>query len=201
MARSRRRSGCTESANEIVDLTLEFVGFDKAIDAHGAEAIGAANGLGLLPVTTTFSRDKTTRKVRARADGATALWTANDVNATLDAYEIHMGRTVPSATEPVRSNAASPFAVVSSEGSHADGCSSDDGLVVGTYMHGLLENSSLRRALLDRLASRKGVHLPNPSNESSIEDAFDSLADVVHRHLDVAAIDDIIGIPRTVAAS
>jgi len=36
-----------------------------------------------------------------------------------------------------------------------DGAASDDGLVVGTYLHGLLENGAFRRALLERLAARR----------------------------------------------
>ena len=165
---------------------------DRLIDESGAEAVGAADGLGLLPVTTTFSREKTTRKVRARVVRTSALWSA-DVHATLDAYEIHMGRTVATAGGESLDGVAA-FEVVSSEGLHSDGYRSADGLVVGTYLHGLLENGPLRREWLACLAARKGVRLPEATSELSINDAFDSLADVVREHIDLAAIDDMIGI-------
>ena len=68
---------------------------ERLVDEHGAEARGDVAGLGLLPVTTEFSSEKVTQRVTARVDGVNALWSADD--ETLDAYEIHMGRTQATA--------------------------------------------------------------------------------------------------------
>ncbi len=131
----------------------------RITDEEGVEAAGVTDGLGLLPMSTTFVPDKVTRRVTARAIGANALWdpAARGATATplgevaLDAYEIHMGRVA--AGEAANGN-AHPFIVTSDGGPTTDGLVSADGRVVGTHLHGLLENGPLRRAMIERLAAR-----------------------------------------------
>ena len=182
---------------------------DRLIDEHGAEGICDAEGLGLLPVTTEFSPEKVTRRVTARVAAATALCdpaysvasgtslpaSGRLSDAPLDAYEIHMGRTYPSPSRSTTDLGAAPFVATSSQGTEPDGISSADGLVVGTYLHGLLENDILRRALVEVLAARKGVHLPAASPANTVEQAFNSLAAAVREHVDLSAIDDMVGLP------
>jgi adenosylcobyric acid synthase len=69
-----------------------------------------------------------------------------------------------------------------------DGCVSRDGLIVGTYVHGLLENATLRRAMLRSLARRKGVVLPGGDAPATVEQAIEALADSVAANLDLDAI-------------
>ena len=166
----------------------------RLIDEHGAEARGDVTGLGLLPVTTEFSPEKVTRRVTARVAGGSALWTT-DAHAALDAYEIHMGRTcaVPGARLGV-----APFAVASSTDEVSDGACSEDGLVVGTYLHGLFENATLRRALVARLAARKGRQATDTAELPSIDVALDALAAALREHIDLAAIEDMVGLSRSV---
>ncbi len=159
---------------------------DEVLDEHGVEESGRAVGLGLLPVTTTFLPEKRTSRVTARIAGNSALWRASDDVGVLDAYEIHMGRTAATTAGPL---AAPPF---SADG-HDDGCASDDGLVVGTYMHGLLEHASLRRAMLTRLAERKGRRMPDAPLPLTANQAIDLLADEVGEHLDLDAIGHMVG--------
>lgn len=101
-----------------------------------------------------------------------------------------MGRTIvdPSAQR----NA--PFIVAEKGIASEDGFASDDGLVVGTYVHGLLENAPLRRAMLRRLAVRKQVVAPDFGVEPSVEVAIDRLADDVRTHLDMSAIFAMAGL-------
>lgn len=162
----------------------------RIIDELGAEAHGSAPGLGLLPVTTHFEAEKLTRRVTAHAVGRTSVWAPPD--AALEAYEIHMGRTTVDDPRGVRE---APFSIESSDGTAPDGACSADGAVVGTYMHGLLENEPLRRALLASLAERKGVALPDASPLISVEQALDVLADHVAAHLDLAAIGEMVDLP------
>ena len=161
------------------------------IDEHGVETAGRADGLGLLPITTTFAPDKVTRRVVARVAGDTALWSAADVDASLEAYEIHMGRTVPDAGALL---SAAPFSTRVGDDALIDGCTSADGFVVGTYMHGLLENDALRRAMLERLAARKGVTLPQSTRLATVDQAIDELADMVRDNLDLDAIGAMVGL-------
>jgi adenosylcobyric acid synthase len=177
----------------------------RVIDEGGVEAHAAVDALGLLPMTTTFEPEKVTRRVHSRVVSANVLWAPDDLvppegdgeparlgASALDAYEIHMGRT----QRLMRGDdypAAFSMKFESTEGS--DGACSPDGLVVGTYMHGLLENASLRRAMLARLTARKGVALPSTPALASVDAAIDTLADAVVAHLDVDAIFAMTGLP------
>jgi adenosylcobyric acid synthase len=160
-------------------------------DEDGVEGNGSAQGLGLLPVTTTFGNRKQTRRVVARLSGDSALWCVRDVTDAVDGYEIHMGRTT---VIPQMTVGQVPFVVEHGVDRTPDGCCSADGLVVGTYVHGLLENASLRGALLARLATRKGVALPNWQPVATFDKAIDDLADAVRDNLDCAAISRLVGL-------
>src|SRR5262249_56532844 len=76
-----------------------------------------------------------------------------------------------------------------------DGASSAGGAVVGTYLHGLLANDGLRRALLVGLAARRGLP-PDPrwGAPSSAAERYDRLADIVAAACDVAAIGKLVGL-------
>jgi adenosylcobyric acid synthase len=163
------------------------------IDEEGAEMKGDAIGLGLLPATTVFSPDKVTRRVQVRVATDSPLWTSSN-SAQLEAYEIHMGRTSPDQFASHSDFGPQPFSVTSADGSADDGMTSADGLVIGTYLHGLFENGSLRRDLLEQLARRKNVALPPSSPENSVDNAFDRLADSVRDNIDMTAIDSMIGL-------
>jgi adenosylcobyric acid synthase len=93
---------------------------------------------------------------------------------------------------------AHPFVVTSDAGRTTDGLVSADGCVVGTYLHGLLENGPLRRAMIERLAARAGRRIPAVAELAGVDDVLDRLADSVRDHLDMAAIAAMVGleVPR-----
>jgi adenosylcobyric acid synthase len=175
----------------------------RVADPLGVEGPpGEVEGLGLLPVATTFAADKVTERIRAHVTAPTALGRPADgppgESGTFDAYEIHMGRTDALPGAPL---GAAPFAVTARDGRVAsDGAASPDGRVVGTYLHGLFEHTGFRRRALAALAARRGVALPTPPPDTPTpEAAFDVLADAVRAHLDVAAIAGLAGLPARVA--
>src|SRR5947199_103781 len=95
----------------------------------------AAAGLGLLPVTTTFAREKTTARVRAHATRSGPF--ARAAGTEIAAYEIHAGRSA--LTRP----APHPFTVGERGGtsaSHPGAAVSPRPNVVGTYLHELFTN-------------------------------------------------------------
>jgi adenosylcobyric acid synthase len=165
----------------------------RLVDDAGVEGAGSAHGLELLPVTTHFEREKITRRVHARLAIA-GLWSSPPIDASLDAYEIHMGRTTLDAADDTTRRV---FTVATGDETHGDGCATADGIVAGTYLHGLFENAAFRRGVLSGLARRKGIVLPSVAPIQTIEEAFDELADVVERELDIAAVAEMVGLPLT----
>src|SRR5439155_23538705 len=133
----------------------------RLADPDGVEGDTAeAPGLALLDVETDFTADKATRKVTGQvAAHAGFFGCASDL--CLAGYEIHVGRTTgpaapfahlrPDAHGPVLlggdgRDSAPPFP--RGEGGLGelgppDGAVSPDGLVAGTYLHGLFHNVAL----------------------------------------------------------
>ena len=155
----------------------------RILDPHGVESTQPeSNGLGLLPVDTVFAQVKETHRVRGVVVGSTGLLERAE-EAPVEGYEIHMGSSVP--TEP----ATIPFRISRTGQPMADdGVISASGRAMGTYVHGLFNSHSLRRALLERLADWKGVSLP-PATEKggqlSRDGEYDKLAETVRNALDV----------------
>jgi len=142
-------------------------------DPDGIEgAPGASEGLGLLDVETVLTPVKTLR-IESAEDTASGQ--------PLTGYHMHMGET----TGPDRAN---PFARV--EGV-PEGARSRDGLVAGTYLHGLFAADGFRRAFLGAAAG------PALSYESGVEAALDGLAAHLESHLD---LDALLSLAREVRA-
>ncbi len=134
-------------------------------DPDGIEGpAGTIEGLGLLDVDTVLSADKTLVQVAGTAIGA-----------RFDGYEMHMGRT----TGPATARPVGRF-----DDGRSDGATSADGLVAGSYVHGLLANADQRRAWLARI----GVDGAGPDHRASIDAALDAIAETLERHVDVDAL-------------
>ncbi|MEO7360965.1 MAG: cobyric acid synthase [Gemmatimonadaceae bacterium] len=172
----------------------------QIVDILGVELQGESVGLGLLPIRTTFDREKITRRVTARATGSHALWRDDDdalgASHELTGYEIHMGRT---EVLDVAEMGSPPFFMRIGSTDVPEGLTSLDGLVVGTYMHGLLENRALRQALLNTLAARKGVVLPSSGKGLSVDQAVEALAASVAANMDMAAVYNMLGLPASLS--
>ncbi|RSV16283.1 MULTISPECIES: cobyric acid synthase [Sphingomonas] len=121
-------------------------------------------GLGLLAVDTVLGGDKALAEVRGTAHGA-----------AFEGYEIHLGRT----TGPDTAHAAVRF-----EDGRTDGAVSADGLVTGSYVHGLLGLAAQRRAWLARI----GVAGSGPDHSASVDRALDGIAAELEQHVDIDAL-------------
>src|SRR5947199_3079144 len=149
----------------------------------------AAVGLGLLPVTTTFSREKTTVRVRARVAASGLLRGA--AGSELAAYEIHAGRSEVTRWAP------RPFTIVERCGAAVDdpeGAMNARGNVVGTYLHGLFAPGALGRSLLCLRAQLRGR--PADARWGAPDaDRYERLAEIVGGALDMPAIAKLAGLP------
>lgn len=141
-------------------------------DPEGIEgAPGETEGLGLLDVTTTMTPEK--RLAETWAEHVAT-------GARFQGYEIHVGRT----TGP---DVARPFARVSGE---PEGAVSADGLVAGSYFHGMFREDAFRRAWL----SERGVTPAACGYGAAVESTLDGLADHLEEHCDV---DGILALARS----
>ncbi|MBP8676559.1 MAG: cobyric acid synthase [Methanoculleus sp.] len=132
-------------------------------------------GFGLLDVVTAFTGyRKTTVQVRRRATGPGPILQAM---GEVEGYEIHMGETE-------RRGLPEAFA--------GEGASTPDGLVFGTYMHGLFQNPGAVNALLAYISKHRGLPF-EPITEADggilgASAAYDDLARHFEAHIDMDAI-------------
>ncbi len=174
---------------------------NQILDPDRVESsVGAASGLGLLPLTTTFAGTKETHRVRAtvRAEAAsTGRLLAGSAGQDIVGYEIHMGRTVGENVIPafdVHDRADAPVTAESA----LDGATDHDGRALGTYIHGLFHNAGVRQALLGELARRKGVTLPEGADVGRDRE-YDRLADWVRNSLRMDLVYEMANVsPATV---
>lgn len=141
-------------------------------DPLGLEgAPGEGLALGLLELETELAPEKTLANVRGRL-------LLED--AAVTGYEIHAGVSVGAAL--------SRPAVILDEGrdTRPDGAISDDGQILGTYLHGLLESPAAAAAVL-RWAGLAVTEVPD--YRALREAALDRLADSIEQHLDLAQIE------------
>ena len=139
-------------------------------DPLGIEgAPGSSAGLGWLDLETTLAPTKQLRD----AAGRLAL---PDADAPVRGYEIHCGISTGAALE--RS-----FARL--DDGRLDGACSEDGRVLGTYLHGVFDDPAALEALLQWAGLRDAAPLDmHALREASLE----RLADMVDAHLDTDAL-------------
>ncbi|WP_336486275.1 cobyric acid synthase [Methylobacterium nigriterrae] len=132
-------------------------------DPHGIEgAPRTVPGLGLLEVETVMTPLKRLEAVSGASlpDGV-----------PFAGYEMHVGDTAgPDAARPLLRLADG----------RPDGAVSADGLVAGTYVHGLFADDRQRAAWLARLGAASAGH----SYEAGVEAALDGLARHIEAHVD-----------------
>ena len=161
---------------------------------HVESSQSESAGLGLLPSTTVFAGSKETHRVRGRVLSAPGLLSGAQ-GLPIQGYEIHMGRTHGEGiSQPFRIEDRSDVAVDDTTG--FDGAVDAPGWVLGTYIHGLFHNFELRRAILHALARRKGVRLSLATEDMTLDQEYDKLADWVRNSLDMDLVYRIAGLDR-----
>ena len=151
---------------------FQMLGQDIA-DPDGLEGeAGVSAGLGLLAVNTTLWAQKTLRFEQ----GSDARF-----GAPLSGYHMHLGETAGPDLKR-------PFAHIDGQ---PEGAMSADGLVMGTYLHGLFAADDFRGQFIGAI----GAEIEQRINyEARIEQVLDRLASHLETHLD---LDALIGLART----
>jgi adenosylcobyric acid synthase len=144
----------------------------RIADPHGIEGPpGETEGLGLLDLETVLAGDKTL----VEAAGAEVA-----SGEAVRGYEMHVGVTRGPAL-------ARPFLFLDDR---PDGAVSEDGRVLGCYLHGLFAADGFRHAFLSRLKLRAVSGL---AYEAEVERTLDALADHLAAHLD---LDGLLAVAR-----
>ena len=176
------------TGREVVGLCGGFQMLGGRIDdPHKVEGGGQTEGLRLLPVETELHHDKRTMQVQANP-----LMPGISDAETVRGYEIHVGITSRRQGGPC-------FRILDEGGGREDGAVSPDGLVWGTYIHGVFDDPSFRRAWINRVRLRKGL-APNELADSRnvtrrLTSALDQWADHVARHVDMTTVFQALQLP------
>jgi len=159
---------------KLIGLCGGYQMLGRAIDdPQGIEgACGGCAGLGLLDLETRLEPHKQLRNVTGRLAIA---------DVPVEGYEIHAGVT--------RGEALGRPAIYLPGGS--DGAVSEDGRILGTYLHGLFENAAACAALLEWAGAGA---MPEQDYRGQREASIERLADAVVRHLDQPRLLEIFGL-------
>ncbi len=156
-------------------------------DPEGLEAApGSTPGMNLLPCETVFKPGKTVR--RATGHVLSLSWAPG---ATLTGYEIHSGETTVDDIKTV-------FASLKRQPDQLlvmDGCASEDGLVLGSYLHGLFDDPSFAQAFLAFVAAqaqKRGKSAAPLAPAVHAADPLDQVAQMLAENLQMELVQGII---------
>nr|WP_181697016.1 cobyric acid synthase [Nocardia sp. GTS18] len=151
---------------------VEYAGGVPSRDADSAAHPWSGDGLGLFDLDIEFAEPKIARQVAG---------TAADI--PVHGYEIHHGRVRRTGDPAWLTIGGAP------EGSAREA-------IWGTHVHGVLESDEFRRAWLTEVATRAGrtgfTVAPDTSVAAVREAQLDLLADLIEKHLDIPALEELI---------
>ena len=159
-------------------------------DPLSVEQGGSMKGMGLMNLRTSFQEMKVRSRVKGRLFPIKGVFESLS-ECTFTGYEIHMGRT--EALE--KTERFSEIIYLDESGEAMDGYVS--GNRMGTYVHGIFEDGTLRNHLLQLLFDRKGLIWQGKRQMSYLEyknSQYDLLADAVRENTDMKAVYHMIGI-------
>ena len=115
------------------------------------------SGLGLLNHTTTFASTKSTHRITGKVASNDGLL-KHATNSQISGYEIHMGASIHESSSPFILETRKD---VPDFTPCPDGVESNDGIVFGTYIHGLFHNTAIRQSIVKFISESKGIIVTN----------------------------------------
>ncbi len=149
-------------------------------------------GLGFFDVSTELKAQKTTRQVHCKTTGNT--WLPDGL--AVEGYEIHMG------SNHYHSNYTHLFDSDKREQSYDLGIVNEEGSLIGTYLHGFLDNKDFRNSLFNNIRRKNGLPLqPTGFDYQALRNnSLDRLGKMIEDHLDMNIIQTAMGIsPKPVS--
>ncbi len=171
---ARALSAYLESGGYLLGICGGYQMLGKAVhDPAGLEGQpGSSRGLGLLPIETVLKEPKTTTLTQFSWNGQVGA-----------GYEIHMGQTIRSGGDPL-------FNITQRNNSPCrdeDGCISDDSKIMGTYIHGLLDNPKILESWLNHIGIGD-IDISAIGGIQFRDRQYELLAEHFQKHVDVERI-------------
>lgn len=161
---------------------------EKHVESH----ISAVDGLGLLDMEVVFKDEKVTSQVLAKVCSDTNGVLKNVANAIVKGYEIHMGENI--FGENI--NPCTYLAKRNRGDCHIiDGVANKKGNVFGTYIHGIFDNGSFLRGIINYIREEKGIECNTDeilSYDEYVDMEFDRLANILRYNIDMDYLYKII---------
>lgn len=156
-------------------------------DPHHIESgIESIEGLGFIQATTIMEHEKVTRR-SIRPTLSSAVF---EQGLEVDGYEIHSGRTLFQKEYPLL------FETAIGDCPYTLGICNEKGSVIGTYLHGFLDNDPIREGFLNYVRVKR--NLPPPEENFNYQEfrsrQLDRLADLVEQSINMNEVKRITGL-------
>ncbi len=156
-------------------------------DDEGFEESGEVNGIGLLPVDTYISENKTRKQVRGKLGKIKGIFSELS-KKEYEGYEIHMGisENTDLSYEDDRTFPSEQPVVIQNKN------------VYGTYVHGIFDRADIASVIIKALAQKNNIDFEKCNLElmkgykEIKEEEFDRLADTLRKHMDIEKIYSIL---------
>ncbi len=155
-------------------------------DPYGVEEGGSMRGMGLLPMRTVFTEEKTRTRVEGTFGTVTGILQGLS-GVAFHGYEIHMGQS--NGTEGTKALTDIRDTNVEQSETKSEGAIGVN--VYGTYVHGIFDSMDVVNAVVHALAERKGIDpegLAQVDYAAYKETQYNKMADILRQHLDMEAI-------------
>jgi len=180
-----RRNGCAQAIIQAHRNGASVLGICGGYQMMGTQVLDPDHiegeiemlpGLGLLPVTTKMTGEKTTRQ---------SHFTLAPTNSKelLQGYEIHMGETISNGEE------IKPLAIM--EDGTPEGCYVNQ-KCMGCYLHGILDNPSFTDFLLEPFKGKTEAGATTEDYTAFKQRQYDLLSGHLRKHLDMNLLYKII---------
>ena len=157
-------------------------------DYDSVEHGGSMKGIGILPIETTFEKEKTRTRVMGKVENIQGEFECLR-GLNFEGYEIHMGKTIIKKDN-------CEFSVITNTNTSLtanDGCAANN--IIGTYVHGIFDNIEFSTGIIKLLFERKGLNFDSVNTDNAKqfkEKQYDMLADVIRKHMDMDFIYKIL---------
>ena len=150
----------------------------ELLDPYGEDGGGKEKGLGLLPVSTVFSKEKNRRQIKGKSSSG----------ASVEGYEIHMGESEIGGDRL--------FTLDADGRQFPEGCITD--IAAGTYVHGLFDTGEFADELIELVCKKRNIDFPKEGKTETKKQRFERsvkrLADSVRESVDMDKIREIAGL-------